>query len=58
MNIDPVFDLSQVEKLQLVEDLWGDLSATPKDVPMHDWQKAELERCKANIIDNPCVAVS
>jgi putative addiction module component (TIGR02574 family) len=30
-----VFDLSPAEKLQLVEDLWDDLAAVPKDVPVH-----------------------
>jgi putative addiction module component (TIGR02574 family) len=32
-----VFDLSPAEKLQLVEDLWEDLAATPEAVPVHDW---------------------
>jgi putative addiction module component (TIGR02574 family) len=34
-----VFGLSPAEKLQLVEDLWDDLAATPGAVPVHDWQK-------------------
>ena len=37
-----VFDLSPSEKLQLVQDLWDDLAATPEAVPGHDWQKREL----------------
>jgi putative addiction module component (TIGR02574 family) len=49
-----VFDLSPSEKLQLVEDLWDDLAATaPEEVPIHDWQKEELARRKANLLDNP-----
>ena len=44
-----VFDLSPAEKLQLVEDLWDDLAANPEDVPVHDWQIAELARRKANL---------
>jgi putative addiction module component (TIGR02574 family) len=48
-----IFDLSPSEKLQLVEDLWDDLAATPDAVPVHDWQKEELERRKANLINNP-----
>lgn len=47
-----VFDLSPSEKLQLVEDLWDDLAATPEAVPVHDWQKQELERRKANLLKN------
>lgn len=48
-----IFDLSPSEKLQLVEDLWDDLAATPEAVPVYDWQKEELERRKANLINNP-----
>jgi len=48
-----VFDLSPAEKLQLVEDLWDDLAATPEAVPVHDWQKEELARRKANLQANP-----
>jgi len=48
-----VFDLSPSEKLQLVEDLWDDLATTPEAVPVHDWQKEELARRKANLMKNP-----
>ncbi len=48
-----VFDLSPSEKFQLVEDLWDDLAATPEVVPVHDWQKDELARRKANLLRNP-----
>ncbi len=48
-----IFDLSPSEKLQLVEDLWDDLAATAGAVPVHDWQKGELERRKANLINKP-----
>lgn len=48
-DVRSVFDLSPAEKLQLVEDLWEDLAATPEAVPVHDWQKAELARRKANL---------
>jgi putative addiction module component (TIGR02574 family) len=55
MNSDTmsVFDLSPPEKLQLVEDLWDDLAATPEVVPVHEWQKEELARRKANLLNNP-----
>lgn len=55
MNSDnaSIFDLSASEKLQLVEDLWDDLAATPEEVPVHDWQKEELDRRKANLLKNP-----
>jgi putative addiction module component (TIGR02574 family) len=53
-----VFDLSPAEKLQLVEDLWDDLAATPEAVPIHDWQKEELTRRKANLARNPASGLS
>jgi putative addiction module component (TIGR02574 family) len=48
-----IFDLTPSEKLQLVEDLWDDLAATPEAVPVHDWQKEELARRKANLMQHP-----
>jgi putative addiction module component (TIGR02574 family) len=48
-----IFDLSPSEKLQFVEDLWDDLAATPEGIPVHDWQKEELDRRKANLMKNP-----
>jgi putative addiction module component (TIGR02574 family) len=60
MNSDEtsVFDLSPSEKLQLVEDLWDDLAATPEAVPVHDWQKDELARRKSKLLGNPASALS
>jgi putative addiction module component (TIGR02574 family) len=57
-DIASVFDLSPSEKLQLVEDLWDDLAATPDEVPLHDWQKDELDRRKANLMNNPASGLS
>ena len=53
-----VFDLSPPEKLQLVEDLWDDLAATPEAVPVHDWQKQELARRKVNLLRNPASGIA
>ena len=52
-QVTSVFDLSPSEKLQLVEDLWDDIAATPEAIPIHDWQKEELARRKANLVNNP-----
>lgn len=52
-QVSSVFDLSPSEKLQLVEDLWDDLAATPDAVPVHDWQKQELARRRANLLNKP-----
>ena len=48
-----IFELSPSEKLQLAEDLWDDLATTPEAVPVHEWQKEELARRKANFMKNP-----
>ncbi len=48
-----IFDLSPPEKLQLVEDIWDDLAALPSTVPVHEWQKDELARRKANLMSKP-----
>lgn len=53
LNAVSIFDLSPPEKLQLVEDLWDDLAATPSEVPVYEWQKEELARRKANLMNNP-----
>ncbi|MEW6103830.1 MAG: addiction module protein [bacterium] len=53
-----IFDLSLAEKLQLVEDLWDELAATPEAVSIHEWQKEELARRKANLIKNPALGIS
>lgn len=53
-----IFDLSPSEKLQLVEDLWDDLASTPDDVPLHQWQKDELDRRKTNLASNPASGIS
>ena len=53
-----LLDLSAAEKLQLVEDLWDELAAAPSEIPLHDWQKAELARRKANLAKYPASALS
>ena len=53
-----VFDLSPAEKLRLIEDLWDDLASDPEDVPIHDWQKEELDRRHANLKNTPASGLS
>ena len=57
-SAESIFDLSPSEKLQLVQDLWDDLAATPDAVPVHEWQKQELARRNANIQKNPASALA
>ena len=37
---------------------WDDLAASPTAVPVHDWQKMELARRKANLMNNPASGLS
>jgi putative addiction module component (TIGR02574 family) len=48
-----VFDLTPAEKLQLVQDLWDDLASSPENVPLQDWQRAELDRRLADFERDP-----
>tara|TARA_Y100000813_G_scaffold145231_1_gene106035 strand:- start:89 stop:310 length:222 start_codon:yes stop_codon:yes gene_type:complete len=52
-RVESIFDLSVEEKLQLVEDLWDDLGTDPDAVPIHDWQKAELDARKQRLAAAP-----
>lgn len=52
-----VFQLNPVEKLQLVQDLWDDLAAAPGNVPVYDWQIAEIDRRRQNLLNNPGSAI-
>jgi putative addiction module component (TIGR02574 family) len=58
LNHASIFNLSPPEKLQLVEDLWDDLAANPSEVPVHEWQKKELARRKANLRNQPASGFS
>ena len=58
LNAVSIFDLSPPEKLQLVEDLWDDLAATPSEIPVHEWQKVELARRKVNLMSKPASGLS
>ena len=57
-DVTSVFDLSPSEKLQLVEDLWDDLASTPEAVPVHEWQRDELDRRKANLSQHPAAGLA
>ena len=46
-------DLSMPEKIQLVEDLWDDISSHPEMIPVPEWQKSELDQRKSDRKKNP-----
>ena len=33
-----IFDLSAIEKLQLVEAIWENLAENPQQIPVYQWQ--------------------
>ncbi len=45
--------LTPAEKLQLIEKLWEELSATPEEIPVPQWQLDELDRGSAEYAKNP-----
>lgn len=57
-EIGSIFDLSLAEKLQLVEDLWDDIGTVPSSVPLHEWQKEELDARKLRWQAVPASGVS
>ncbi len=56
-NTASVLDVTPSEKLQLVQDLWDDLAATPVYVPVHNWQKEESARRRAKLAAHPDLAL-
>ena len=46
-------DLSSSEKLLLLEELWDELAEEPSEVPVHEWQKGELNRRYEEYLLNP-----
>lgn len=58
MNMAPEFqhleELPLAERLQLVEDLWDSIARTQgQDLPVPEWQKAELDRRRQEYLQNP-----
>ena len=53
-----VFSLSAAEKLELVEDLWDDISRNPAEIPVHDWQIKLMEFRKRDLTNAPESALS
>ena len=42
--LDEILRLPVNERLQLVEEVWDSIAATPDAVPVPDWHKTELDR--------------
>ena len=54
--LDDILALSVAERLQLVEDIWDSIAATPEAVPVTDAQRKELARRKRAHARNPAAA--
>jgi putative addiction module component (TIGR02574 family) len=37
-------DLSTEQKFELISELWDEVLEHPEDLPVHTWQRAELDR--------------
>ena len=42
--LDEILRLPPEQRLQLVEDIWDSLAASPESVPVPEWHRAELDR--------------
>lgn len=52
-QLSALLELSPDEKLDIIEALWESLSQSPELIPIHDWQKRELDRRQAEYEANP-----
>jgi len=41
---DEISKMELSEKLLLVEDIWDSIATSNSEIPMHEWQKKELDR--------------
>ena len=54
--LDDILTLSVAERMQLVEDIWDSIAATPEAVPVTDARRKELARRKRAQQRNPAAA--
>jgi putative addiction module component (TIGR02574 family) len=52
-NIEEIVKLSVAERIELVEDIWDSIAATPDSLPVTDAQRQELDRRLADYRDHP-----
>jgi putative addiction module component (TIGR02574 family) len=43
-ELSDILRMSVAERIQLVEDIWDSIAASPESIPVTDAQKAELDR--------------
>lgn len=52
-EFEPLFKLSRVERLQLVEDLWDSIAEENVELSVSDEKRAELRRRKERFLQDP-----
>ncbi|MDQ3816372.1 MAG: addiction module protein [Acidobacteriota bacterium] len=52
-ELSDILQMSVAERIQLVEDIWDSLAASPESIPVTDAQKAELDRRLQAHAQNP-----
>jgi putative addiction module component (TIGR02574 family) len=57
-SLEQLRDLSVTEKLQIVEQLWDDISDADIPAIVQDWHKAEANRRREELIAVPSVALT
>jgi len=53
LNIEELVKLSVAERIELVEDIWDSIAATPDLLPVTDAQRQALDRRLADYRDHP-----
>lgn len=57
-ELSDILRMSVAERIQLVEDIWDSIAASPESVPVTDAQRDELDRRLQAHAQNPDAAVS
>jgi putative addiction module component (TIGR02574 family) len=57
-ELSDILQMSVAERIQLVEDIWDSIAASPESIPITDVQKEELDRRLQAYTQNPGEGVS
>ena len=57
-ELSDILQMSVAERIQLVEDIWDSIAASPESLPVTDAQKEELDRRLQAHAENPGEGVS
>ncbi len=57
-ELSDILQMSVAERIQLVEDIWDSIAASPESLPVTDAQREELDRRLQAHAQNPAEVVS